>query len=611
MNDSSNDKDSLRLRLESLEAEISEIKEKLQDDSVHASDSEPHNSSVVPPPLPFRAPPNSHPTSTQSPDSVSPKSTGWNPEVWIGRIGVGLLILGVIFLFQYAVDRGWLGPWVRVSLGLVLGAVLLFGGYRLESAQRWFRQLLCGAAFAIWYLSVYAANQMYELIPGIAALAAVALLALTAYTLAIRERSGTISFLTTLGGMVSPLLLIEGSSISAIELLFSQIIGLMAMCYYCRRGGSIHIILVFLLGGIILVEAGEGDGSFGAKAFIQIAWLLWGSILFIFPAFRNLYIQSRQVPAALKLFSPEAKSEVDRSGLLAVLLSFLIPLIWFIAISGIWNLTKVQGGWVALCFTVLAFVIRSCLQKNPLQADLSRKLENTLLFHSVFFGIASIVMVLDGSMQLFLIASIGFATIQLAIMHPSGWLRGAGNFLFAACLFWTFIRVADAADDLTYSSGALIHCWIDFFVIVLAMVQSILPWRRSEATIYWVFGLPMTMLWLHAVFTGYEYSAVLLTLSWSLLSLTALVCGLRWKRRLWTSSALVLLVFVLIKLFIYDLSNVDAFWRMVLFILLGVMLLGTSYFISRYHNKHNKKSVTNSKPPELPATPTSALDKRD
>ena len=48
-----------------------------------------------------------------------------NTEGWIGKIGIGLLLFGLVFLFKYAVDQGWLTPFVRILFGLVLGLLLL------------------------------------------------------------------------------------------------------------------------------------------------------------------------------------------------------------------------------------------------------------------------------------------------------------------------------------------------------------------------------------------------------------------------------------------------------------------------------------------------------
>src|SRR5918994_7422222 len=39
-------------------------------------------------------------------------------EWWLNKLGIGLLLFGVAFLFIYSVERGWIGPWTRVGFGV-------------------------------------------------------------------------------------------------------------------------------------------------------------------------------------------------------------------------------------------------------------------------------------------------------------------------------------------------------------------------------------------------------------------------------------------------------------------------------------------------------------
>ena len=67
-------------------------------------------------------------------------------EYWLNKIGIGLLLLGVVFLFKYSIDQGWITPAVRVGFGLAIGIILLAVGLRLHSSRRHFSQVLLGAA---------------------------------------------------------------------------------------------------------------------------------------------------------------------------------------------------------------------------------------------------------------------------------------------------------------------------------------------------------------------------------------------------------------------------------------------------------------------------------
>lgn len=46
-------------------------------------------------------------------------------EWWLNKIGIGLLLFGLAFLFKFSIDQGWLSPPVRVGFGLALGVGLL------------------------------------------------------------------------------------------------------------------------------------------------------------------------------------------------------------------------------------------------------------------------------------------------------------------------------------------------------------------------------------------------------------------------------------------------------------------------------------------------------
>ncbi len=75
---------------------------------------------------------------TPAGDTVKPRPTPDRPklrlnaaslaergsEYWLSRIGIGLVLFGVAFLFKYAVEQGWLVPGLLVYLGIALGITL-------------------------------------------------------------------------------------------------------------------------------------------------------------------------------------------------------------------------------------------------------------------------------------------------------------------------------------------------------------------------------------------------------------------------------------------------------------------------------------------------------
>ena len=93
-----------------------------------------------------------------------------NLEKYIGThlfaaIGIGVLILGVGFFIQYAINNDWLDETMRTVLGFVCGFVLLGLAACLRNRYRSFGSILAGGAFAVFYVTTAIAYHYYALFP--------------------------------------------------------------------------------------------------------------------------------------------------------------------------------------------------------------------------------------------------------------------------------------------------------------------------------------------------------------------------------------------------------------------------------------------------------------
>jgi len=132
--------------------------------------------------------------------------------VWLGAVA---LALGSVFLVKYSIERGWLGPAVRVLLGGALGLILTFGGeaLRRRPLQRAVAALrpdyvppaLTSAGLFSLFASVYAAYELYALISPLAAFLLLAAVSALAVGLAILQ-GPFVALLGLLGGFATPAL---------------------------------------------------------------------------------------------------------------------------------------------------------------------------------------------------------------------------------------------------------------------------------------------------------------------------------------------------------------------------------------------------------------------
>lgn len=128
--------------------------------------------------------------------------------VWIGALS---LIFAGFFLVKYSIDAGWLGPLTRVILGGVMGLVFLIGGQWLSRQDHIdnharISQGVIGAGLVTLYFSIYAAVNLYHLIPDLMGFILMAIVTFNAIILSI-QHGQAISFFGLIGGLLTPALM--------------------------------------------------------------------------------------------------------------------------------------------------------------------------------------------------------------------------------------------------------------------------------------------------------------------------------------------------------------------------------------------------------------------
>ncbi|MGH8015139.1 MAG: DUF2339 domain-containing protein, partial [Candidatus Zixiibacteriota bacterium] len=305
------DRDSLNLaeRVERLESVVEKLAVQVEK-VVSASSPRPTVAAPTSPPPPpgitHRPQPISH-QSVQSaaptPSTSIPKSTPSPPftlpehmrksEYWLNKIGIGLLLFGAVFLFKYSVDQGWLTPTIRVIFGLALGATLSFIGLRLYNQRKHFSQVLLGGSIATFYITGYAAFQLFHLIPYAVAFASFVAVTVYSFYLSLKQNEFIFSLIAVLGGLGTPFLLYTGESSIPGLMLYLCILLAGASGIYFFKGwwsffwttciGGLTVISVVLFGEKSLTYAPMLD-----KVSLQIALFLTLPFYWLAPLAREV-----------------------------------------------------------------------------------------------------------------------------------------------------------------------------------------------------------------------------------------------------------------------------------------------------------------------------------
>jgi hypothetical protein len=123
------------------------------------------------------------------------------------------LVFAAVFFLRYSIDQGWLGPPIRVAIGVLTGAALLVV-CDLKAARRYpaTANAMDAAAIAILFATFFAAHALWHLIPAAVAFGLLALVTAVAVLLSIRRDSPFIAVLGLLGGFATPVLLSTGEN---------------------------------------------------------------------------------------------------------------------------------------------------------------------------------------------------------------------------------------------------------------------------------------------------------------------------------------------------------------------------------------------------------------
>lgn len=265
---------------------------------------------------------------TTAPLPRRPAATLLSSEQWIGQrvllaIGVVALILAAGYLLRLSFDRGWISPIMRCIGGVVSGIAVGAVGWRLQARYRTYGAALIGCGAAIIYLSVWAAARLYGVLPpttGIVALALVSIsLAMIAYAIDV-EALGTTA---ALGAFFAPILLGQDQTNTGLLLLYlacmaaglglvaarrhwRQTMFVVALSYFgvafsgaAERGPPWGLLFYGVLGGAVGIHVGLKERWWETR-FLSFG----GGWAFVFAASRHLDHPWAILVAGLVLAAP-------------------------------------------------------------------------------------------------------------------------------------------------------------------------------------------------------------------------------------------------------------------------------------------------------------------
>ena len=170
-------------------------------------------------------------------------------EWWLARGGAVLTSLALILLYDYAIERNWITPVIRVLAGAGVGAALFFSASRVKASTRDFvglREVLLGAGLSAWYITAYAAAIFYQLIPVSAARLVFLALTIFGAWLALSEHRSVLGLLSLGVGFMTPVLLESRTPFVPAFALYLGALTAIGLILYLMRGWQSVLWLTFI-----------------------------------------------------------------------------------------------------------------------------------------------------------------------------------------------------------------------------------------------------------------------------------------------------------------------------------------------------------------------------
>src|ERR1700677_2311725 len=206
--------DDLRQQMAELSARIASLEAAVQGLRAAHPDSAPAGSlppipsgSVAPPPPPF---PRSRAASPTGPKPGASLENRIGAQL-LNRIGILAVLIGMAWFLKLAFDRDWIGPGIRILIGLACAAALVVWSERFRrKGFPAFSYSLKALGTSIAYLSLWAASSVYHLAPNWLIFLAMTAVTIANAVLARRQNSELLAIYALAGGLATPALLSMG-----------------------------------------------------------------------------------------------------------------------------------------------------------------------------------------------------------------------------------------------------------------------------------------------------------------------------------------------------------------------------------------------------------------
>ena len=555
----------------------------------------PQSAEFVPAPIPAKPPVRLPPPAPAVPHFSSASAGRESHESfealvagrWLNYVGILALLFATTFFLKYAFDNDWVGPRGRVGIGLLLGSALYPWSQRLLSkGYKYFSEGIAALGAAVLYLSLWAGWHYYGIFSQSTAFALMIVVTAATFVVAVGRNSERIALLAQIGGLITPLLVSTGENHEVALFTYLLILGAAVLSLAWLRAWR-WLLPVQFAATMIFFWGWYSD--FYAEPEMAVT-ILFATLFFLLfaaiPAIRSwrdgemseleigiVVINSISFPVALhEMLWPQYRWSLTIAILALAAAHLGAERLLPTGLGANTRIARIFYGGLALTFATLAIPIR-CDGK---WITIAWAVEGAIL---VWSGLAAKFPLMRWAG--FLLFAIVTGRLVAISIPADTFLLNERFFTFGvavACFFAACYFASKAGEAVGHEEGLMYGATAIAANVLLIVALSLEVWE--------VFGRMPSL----GIDTEHAQELALSSL-WLVYALVLLAVGALKKLAVVRWQALTLMGVVIVKVFVFDLSFLEKFYRIVSFALLGLALLLISFYYQRQlagRNAENK-----------------------
>lgn len=508
-------------------------------------------------------------------------------QKWLLIIGIITMVFAVGYFLKYSFTKGWVGPSGRIALSYFWGMAFLgLGEWFRKKEFRSFGLSLAGGGIAVFYFATFAGFQLYHLVPLWLSFSIMILITVFSCVLAIVYDAKWLAALGTLGGFLTPLFLSSNQPNQIALMSYITILNLGILALATRKNWRLLESLGFVFTWILYTS--------WYAVYYKTA-VFWPSLIFLMAFFLIYAI----LPVAATLYAKKTRS---------------LGSLWFaapnalIAFGFAFGLVadKYSTPYVAIVTLFIAVVFLTLSSWLSEHESVDGAAFWYLIANAVFFLVLTVPILFSSNWITIFWALEAVFLLWLGLKLDRKWMTITGIVLalfitgkfflydypvtFHLGRTWSRFKVPYTQDLLErlLTGTALIASLFFFSRKLRAAVGA--TWNQLGSLFTTIFGgvlfLTLTME-TSAFFYQYAPHARFASISvlWAVFASALMVQGFRQESSAMRKTAIGLFLLTLFKVFFMDISHFSTPYRILSFMVLGLLLIGSSWLYHRFSEK--------------------------